>query len=67
MNTDVKNHLTDRNYGIDSLRIISMIMITMLHIIGHGGILDSEKAFSAKYEIIWFIELLAYCSVNNYA
>jgi surface polysaccharide O-acyltransferase-like enzyme len=44
-----------------------MIMITMLHIIGHGGILDSSEALSANYEITWFVELLAYCSVNVYA
>ena len=30
-----------RNYGIDFLRMISMIMIVMLHTLGHGGILRS--------------------------
>lgn len=35
----------DRNYGIDLLRIFSMIMISVLHVLGHGGILDNLTGF----------------------
>jgi surface polysaccharide O-acyltransferase-like enzyme len=34
-----------RNYGIDFLRMISMIMIVMLHTLGHGGILRSVSFY----------------------
>ncbi len=56
-----------RNYGIDLLRIVSMIMIVVLHILGQGGILSSCTARSFKYEMAWFLEIAAYCAVNCYA
>ena len=42
-------------------------MVVTLHVLGHGGILDSTKAYSVNYEIAWFIEILALCAVNCYA
>lgn len=39
-NNNVSN---DRNYGIDALRIYSMFMIIVLHILSKGGILESAK------------------------
>ena len=30
---------TERNYGIDLLRILSMFMVVVLHILGQGGAL----------------------------
>ena len=47
--------LTDRrNYGIDLLRIVSMLMIPILHILGHGGILNGSQVLSAHNETAWF-------------
>lgn len=57
----------NRNYGIDLLRIISMIMIPILHILGHGKILGNATPLSMKYEIAYFIECACYCAVNCYA
>lgn len=57
----------NRNYGIDALRIVSMIMIIMLHVLRHGGILSATEYGSSKYFIAWFLEIAAYCSVNCYA
>lgn len=57
----------DRNYGIDLLRIFSMIMISVLHVLGHGGILDNLTGFSLKSEVIWLLEISCYCAVNIYA
>lgn len=59
--------LLNRNHGIDLLRNISMIMITVLHVLGHGGVLESVVPLSIKYGVVWFVELLAYCAVNVYA
>ena len=44
-----------------------MIMIPILHILGHGGILEQSKSFSYHYMVAWFIEIASYCSVNIYA
>lgn len=44
-----------RNYGIDFLRMISMIMIVMLHTLGHGGILRSVSFLSVHYQIAWLL------------
>ncbi len=60
--------LTDkRNYGIDLLRILSMLMVLLLHILGAGGVLGASERLSLNYEIAWFLETAAYCAVNCYA
>lgn len=56
-----------RNYGIDFLRMISMIMIVMLHTLGHGGILRSVSFLSVHYQIAWLLEVIAFGAVNTYA
>ena len=58
---------TDRNYGIDLLRIVCMIMIPCLHIMGHGGALESVKIGSANYFIAWLLETICFCAPNCYA
>lgn len=60
---ELMNH--SHNYGIDALRIISMLMIVTLHILGHGGVLNSSK--SLNYWLLWLFEVSAYCAVNCYA
>lgn len=64
-NTSVKP-LNSRNYGIDLLRIISMLMIVTLHVLGQGGILKSTIPMSTNYEVAWFLEMLCYGAVNCY-
>lgn len=58
---------SQRNYGLDLLKIIAMLMVTSLHILGHGGILNALPADSLNYKVIWFIEIACYCAVNCYA
>lgn len=58
---------TERNYGIDFLRFVSMLMIVGLHVIGNGGILNNIQALTIKGEIVWFVEIAFYCSVNCFA
>lgn len=55
-----------RNYGIDFLRIISMIMIVTLHVLGHGGIIEGSELYPIRNKIIWLMEILSYCAVNIY-
>ena len=54
-----------RNYGIDALRIISMLMIVTLHVLKQGGILDASE--STNYWIAWFFEIAAFGAVDLYA
>lgn len=55
------------NYGIDALRMLAMLLVLTSHILGCGGILDAAIPFSGQYEAAWFLEIIAYCSVNCYA
>lgn len=56
-----------RNLGIDFLRIISMFMVVALHILGNRGILFNTVLYTMNYNLVWLLEILAYCSVNCYA
>lgn len=53
---------SQRNYGIDALRLFSMFSAVLLHILGSGGILRSTSG--AKLAIAWFLEISAYSCVN---
>ncbi len=52
-----------RNYGIDILRIVSMVGVVCLHVLSHGGILKLEHS-PAAFSAIWFLGILAYPAVN---
>ena len=52
-----------RNYGIDLLRIISMINIINLHINLKTGIMGL-KAINLKYKTIWRLEIFSYNAVD---
>ena len=51
-----------RNYGIDFLRIITMMMVVTLHVLGHGGVLGRLERGSLRYMLAWFLETAAFCS-----
>ena len=55
-----------RKYGIDFLKIISMLMIVLLHILSHGGVLKGLNSFSAQYAAAHFLQCMAACAVNVY-
>ncbi len=55
------------NYGIEVLRIISMFMVVILHVLGQGGILTNAPTSSLQYHVAWFLEITCYCAVNCYA
>lgn len=56
-----------RNHGIDLLRMVSMLMVVILHILVHGGVLVATSQLTAKYSVSWLMESLAFCAVNCYA
>lgn len=55
-----------RNYSLDLLRIISMIMIVFLHIVSHGELNKISEGFSINLIIIYFIETFCIVAVNIY-
>ncbi len=67
MNDNIINNTNERNVGLDLLKIISMIMVVILHILGHGGLLNSTEPLTLRNSIYWFIEILCYCAVDTYA
>lgn len=58
---------TERNYGIDLLRIVSMYLVVVLHLLGSADIEAYLPLCSLKYEVAWFLEMMAFCAVNCYA
>lgn len=59
--------MKERNYGIDFLRILSMFMVVVLHVLGKGGVLYAARAGSTRYWVLWFLEIAAYCAVDCFA
>lgn len=57
----------ERNMGVELFRIVSMILVVMLHVLGHGGVYSHAKALGDTYKTAWFLYTMAYCCVNCYA
>lgn len=57
----------DRNYNIDKLKTYCIFAIISLHIFLHGGVLSSVEPFSAKYNIVWILEIFYFGAVNIFA
>jgi len=55
-----------RNYGIDLVRIISMILIINHHIIYHGGPLTKTQRFSLEHKIFNFLNVICVSGVNSF-
>ncbi len=55
------------HYGIDLLKVISMLLVLVLHILGPGGMLAAVQPGSGQFYVAWFMEILAYCAVNCFA
>lgn len=55
------------NYGIDLLRILSMLFVVILHILLHGNaLLPQISTFVSDY-ILWGWEAIAFCATNIFA
>jgi len=57
----------ERNLGVELFRIISMLMVVLLHILGNGGVLSATKALTPQYKLAYLLQVITYCSVNCYA
>lgn len=61
------SYMEKRNYNVDLFRIIAAFLVTVLHVLGKGGILKSTSPTETNYWIAWFLEICAYCAVNCFA
>ena len=57
----------ERNYGIDLMRIVSMVYVLVLHTLGQGGMISSAVTGSKQEMIIWALEIWAFCAVDIFA
>ncbi|MDR1002759.1 MAG: acyltransferase [Oscillospiraceae bacterium] len=57
-----------RNYGIDLIRLIAMLMVVLLHTLKfYFGLLDKSAPLGERWWLAWSLETLCYCAVNCYA
>lgn len=62
----MKNEMTKREYGIDLLRMLAMLMVCLLHVLRQSGALNIAQG-GAEFTVVWLLECAAYCAVNCYA
>lgn len=53
-----------RNYGIDLLRIVSMLYVVILHAIGNGGLGKASIVNPAQYMTCCFLRSWTFCAVD---
>lgn len=58
---------TKRDSGIDLLRLFSMGLIVLHHLLSHGGLLFAFPVFSASGMAMHLLNAFARCAVNTYA
>lgn len=56
-----------RNYGIDLLRSVSMLMVCILHVLFQGGVLDRLSNGSLRHAIFSIFPVICMCAVNCFA
>ena len=58
---------TGRNYGVDTLRIVSMLMIVAVHIFTQGGVLAAAEQGSLNWYLAWLLRVFMIVDVNCFA
>ncbi len=53
--------------GMDLYRVLSMLMVLILHILGRGGIIGASLPGTPQYFVSDFFYTAAYCAVNCFA
>ena len=66
----LKNTKQERQAGIEILRIISILMVLLIHVLGQGNVLGYAALASVKeshplnYPVSWYLEVLGYGCVD---
>lgn len=58
---------SERNWGIDALRIFAMFQIVVIHSLKQGGILAASNDNILMCRVAWFIEVFFFSATNIYA
>ena len=58
---------TNRNAGLELLRIVSMFAIIVLHVLGNGGVIAETTPLTIGYEAAWLLVIVCYFGVSAYA
>ena len=53
-----------REPGLDLLRLLSLLLVIVLHLLGHGGVLAALTPGSGHYWAAWALETAACCAVD---
>ena len=59
-------YMEKRNYGIDLLRVVSMLMIVVIHVLGAGGVIATCSSGLIE-SVLWGPYIVVYCAVNCFA
>lgn len=62
--------MSRRNYGVDLLRIVSMYMIVLNHVLLKGGVIEQATKIgigTLNYDLSWILDIICYAAVNCYA
>lgn len=59
--------MKEKNLGIEIIRIVSMLMVMILHILDRGGLFRGTELFSIKGQILVYMEYLSIIAVNLFA
>ena len=57
MKTENTALVSTRNYGVDTLRIVSMLMIVVAHVFTQGGMLNAVEEGSANWYAAWALRI----------
>lgn len=55
-----------RNYGIDLVKIVAMLLVTFVHILRRGGAIDGSLTHTTK-GVLCVLEGVAFCCINLFA
>lgn len=55
-----------RHFGLDSLRLLSMLLIVLLHILSVGGVINRISNDDTKYDILWLMRIITAVGVNSF-
>lgn len=67
MKTDAATLKPTRNYGVDTLRVLSMLMIVVAHICTQGGLLTAADASGMGKCAAWTLRIFMIADVNCFA
>ena len=60
------SQIKQRSSNFELLRIVSMVMVVIMHVLRHGGVLQALTVGSLKYWVLWGMESLSFVGVNCY-